>query len=873
MKKIILFMLAAMMIFAAVPVSAANGGYAAVSVFDTADDVKKWKIGKWGGDDVKDSNINSDYVMMGNYSLDISNVSNSGNQYSVLPNLSMDTMGYGYVNFWIYDATPDFADGVRARFSYGLDGKGGSQALMHTFVSGKQLVSLPITAANQGKKLTELRIGTEGYGMTNSTDEYKNKKIYIGGVFMSETLPKNPEFSGTSVKEGATLVKTNIGKVDFKGDSFMQRSINSADITIEPQTDFTVSVKEDTLSVVFDADLEYGTDYKITVNGGILNTFGMEYNSYELNFRTRGENENIPPEVELTGVASGQRFFPNEPITLSARAYDDNGTIEYVEFYADDVLIDGSRVTSDSGIFTFEWICEDDSLTPKEITAAACDNDGAVVFSTAVKILVASLREPKVSITSPTDGENVYKSLSGVIQSDKIKLETEMQDDDGEITLTEIYMDDTLVHSGNGVVTEYTFDNIPDKGEHTIYVYVTDNDNQTSSASVSVVSRVMGKKFPALMSEQLNNKDYFAKWSKTGSAEFNLTDNGIEVNRSDAKENTISRTYIGGLAYEPWQADISVIPHDTSVFSVKLSGAVDVAEFKNDGMIYPNGSDTGIKYNPNEKYTLSVVANPISSKASILLNGKMVSNDVKLTTSALTGGLTVQILFKSTGETVISDYMINKFTDAAEMPEVKVFADGTEQNLQNVSVNASYIKADGLTINSADDVYVENTYSGEKISAELKDGKICINEILKSDCVYNVVFGRNVYNAKGAGFDGESAVSFKTEKKDINNLRDKTYFECGGVKTEEIASNDLKFVITIENTEEQTKNAEIVLVVYDGDYARKIVTEKVVLNTGENEFSVSTYIDSLTDDTYAEAFVVESMETMKPIGDTVFKIQ
>lgn len=524
-------------------------------------------------------------------------------------------------------------------------------------------------------------------------------------------------------------------------------------------------------------------------------------------------------------------------------------------------------------MFEFEWICEEDSLTPKEITAAVCDNDGAIVFSEPVKIIVASLREPKVTITSPEDGSNVYKSLSGVEQSDKVKIETEMQDDDGEITLTEIYMDDTLVHSVNGTVTEYTFENIPDRGEHTIYVYVTDNDNQTSSAAVTVFSRIMGKKFPSLMSEKLNSKDYFAKWSKTGTAEFALTDDGIEINRTDAKENTISRTYVGGLAYEPWQADISIIPCDASAFSVKLSGTVDIAEFKNDGMIYPNGSDGGIKFNPNEKYTLSVVANPITAKASILLNGKKVSDGVKMTTSALSNGLTAQVSFKSNGKTVISDFMINKFTDAAETAEVKVYADTAVQDMQNVSINASYIAAEGLTINSAEDVYVENTYSGEKIAAELENGKIKINEILKSNCTYNVVLGRNVYNAKGAGFNGEKVVSFKTEKKDVNVLRDKTYFECGGVKSTELASGDLNLKITVENITEQSKNAEIVLVVYDGDYARKIVTEKAALNAGENDFNVKVYVDALSDNTYAEAFVVENMEKLQPLGDTVFKIQ
>jgi len=119
---------------------------------------------------------------------------------------------------------------------------------------------------------------------------------------------------------------------------------------------------------------------------------------------------NIPPVVNIFSPASGSEFSAPANIPLMAKAFDADGSVTNVEFFAGNqdlghanmLVLDPPGINGVVGpIYFFSW----ENVPPGDysVTAVATDNAGASTTSDAVEITVLP-QPPVAKITSPTNG-------------------------------------------------------------------------------------------------------------------------------------------------------------------------------------------------------------------------------------------------------------------------------------------------------------------------------------------------------------------------------------------------------------------------------------------------------------------------------------
>jgi hypothetical protein len=99
---------------------------------------------------------------------------------------------------------------------------------------------------------------------------------------------------------------------------------------------------------------------------------------------------NSPPTVTLISPTNGQTFRSIQPIVLRALSSDPDGTVSFVDFFANTTRV--ARAFSTTGTFTTIW-----SNAPPgsyEVRAVATDNQGAQASSASASITVLSNRPP-----------------------------------------------------------------------------------------------------------------------------------------------------------------------------------------------------------------------------------------------------------------------------------------------------------------------------------------------------------------------------------------------------------------------------------------------------------------------------------------------
>ncbi|MGC2238631.1 MAG: Ig-like domain-containing protein [Pyrinomonadaceae bacterium] len=127
-------------------------------------------------------------------------------------------------------------------------------------------------------------------------------------------------------------------------------------------------------------------------------------------------SQNTPPTVEITSPTTNRNFAEATAITINASAFDADGTVVKVEFYADGNLIG----TSTSNPFAILWtgMAQNHTYT---LTAKATDDRGAITVSAPVTITVGTSQQIRqtpfdfdgdaktdVSIYRPAAGEWWY---------------------------------------------------------------------------------------------------------------------------------------------------------------------------------------------------------------------------------------------------------------------------------------------------------------------------------------------------------------------------------------------------------------------------------------------------------------------------------
>lgn len=208
------------------------------------------------------------------------------------------------------------------------------------------------------------------------------------------------------------LVYYNIGGTASNGVNYTNIShflsvpagATSATITIQPIPDTNVDTEEGTLSVVLQLA---PSPLMIPVNF----TIGIPNTATAYIFDD-DSGSNLPPVVSMIAPPNGSVFYNPASISLIATAFDPDGSVTNVEFYANGkdlgrglmVVMDPPGVNGVTGpVYFFNWT--NPQFGDYALTAVATDNGGLSTTSAPpvnIRVLPAP---PVVKITNPTNGQ------------------------------------------------------------------------------------------------------------------------------------------------------------------------------------------------------------------------------------------------------------------------------------------------------------------------------------------------------------------------------------------------------------------------------------------------------------------------------------
>lgn len=198
-----------------------------------------------------------------------------------------------------------------------------------------------------------------------------------------------------------------------------------------------------------------------------------------------GENDvvNAPPVVTIAGPDAGSTFVEADPVVFTANAEDPEGVgVIRVEYYEGDFFnswnLLGTAVSADDN-FAFTWTAVP-SEDPQTITALAYDaNDSA--FSTSIEILVTGNTPPTVSITLPTEDQDV---VTGTI----VPISVDANDDnlDGVVSV-EFFANDESIFFDEEFPYGFEWTAPEELGEYIISAVATDIlDATTTSGTITI---------------------------------------------------------------------------------------------------------------------------------------------------------------------------------------------------------------------------------------------------------------------------------------------------------------------------------------------------------------------------------------------------
>jgi hypothetical protein len=158
-----------------------------------------------------------------------------------------------------------------------------------------------------------------------------------------------------------------------------------------------------------------------------------------------GGATNLPPSVDLIEPGEGSVFYTPTNILLLAKAFDPDGSVTNVEFFAGTndlgkglmAVLDPPGVDGVTGpVYLFNWL---DPLPGKyPLTVVATDNDGASTTSAPVNILVLSgsptNSPPVVRIIGPANGATFFAPVD-------IPISAVANDPDGIVASVELFAD------------------------------------------------------------------------------------------------------------------------------------------------------------------------------------------------------------------------------------------------------------------------------------------------------------------------------------------------------------------------------------------------------------------------------------------------
>lgn len=696
--------------------------------------------------------------------------------------------------------------------------------------------------------------------------------VYIDNFSYSvyDTVP-TPTFTAASIAGGDKPVLETLSQVRFTGSStyldgqdaadfvtLTERANSSADDFAAASIGYTAYIDGTEIVVDFDEELAPATTYKINISG-IKDEYLMPYADYSFTFRTLNEGENPLPEVSLLSPETGTRFYPNEStVTLSAEANDTlGGTISYVEFYADGVLIEGSRITAGvDDVYTYEWALDGsiDKPEPVAITAKAVDNEGGDSTTAAVSITIYSRQMPGVTITSPAEGTVYCSNLAGVITEVTPTIEFETEDIDGTIDTINIYVDGELAASPDVPAVSYKLTESLTAGDHTIIVEVYDNDGQRQTDSVAVVVEDQGKT-GFILNENYAAEDLLAKWNKSGDADFangSLTDYaGISGVIISGAAGTANHAITRNLSDTSFTVDVKVAFNDTATKRTVKLGSATLVTFNADGT-YDGTDVTGRTYLAGEVYNISAVVDAANGKVYSLVNGEQIGSAA----ATYTVNSKIIVAQEGTGETAIISASASLIGSAVEPA---VYVSGSTLVVEFEA---------GVDVSTLDgNVSMVDTITGEAVSLIYADGAFTINEVLKYDTAYEISVLPDARDINGAGFSGTYKYAYVTAEPASVGV---AAIVADGVSLVD-GTYSATLTVDFNGADKVGKTVYLVYAAFDG--SKMVSYDKAEITVSNETATSSIELTGVGADTAIEVFVVDDMENLNAVSDRIFVIK
>lgn len=182
------------------------------------------------------------------------------------------------------------------------------------------------------------------------------------------------------------------------------------------------------------------------------------------------------PKVSMSRPGNSAKFTIGEPITLTALATDDDGTVTKVEFFS------GTTKLSEDLTSPYSFIWGNATTGDHSLTAKATDNDNNITTSAAVLINVSTNSPPVVLITAPLTGAQIMSGSA-------ISITASASDANGAVAKVEFFSGTTKL--GEDLTSPYGFiwSNAA-AGDYALTAKATDNLGATSTSAIVNISVV-----------------------------------------------------------------------------------------------------------------------------------------------------------------------------------------------------------------------------------------------------------------------------------------------------------------------------------------------------------------------------------------------
>jgi PKD domain-containing protein len=180
--------------------------------------------------------------------------------------------------------------------------------------------------------------------------------------------------------------------------------------------------------------------------------------------------ENQPPVVVISSPANGSPVTQNRPVTFTATATDEDGSATGAITWASSSGADTAPFPT-GGNITYAFT----TLGGRTLTASATDAEG-LTGTAAVNVVVVANQAPHVTISAPANNATVNRGSP-------VGFSGSATDEDGNLTSNLVWTSPGDGQIGTGGSPTFTFSTT---GQRTITATVTDSQNATGSASITI---------------------------------------------------------------------------------------------------------------------------------------------------------------------------------------------------------------------------------------------------------------------------------------------------------------------------------------------------------------------------------------------------